>query len=234
MSTEDSKNTGSSERAKPQLASSQKRNIVRTVIVAIVFISSLLAIFVYRLNLPVVLSDDELKKRGVFLFDKVRSFKDFSLLDANNKAFTANNLKGKWSLVFFGFTYCPDICPTTMALLNRFYAKQLDGDFGSDLQIVMVSVDPGRDTPEKLLSYVSFFNPDFVGVTGEFLELHRFATQLNIPFTKVPGGGDNYQIEHSGNIVIINPQGHYVGFFRAPHELSKLDLAYQSIRVSRR
>lgn len=234
MSTENRDKIDSVEPDRSQLASNQKRNIGRTVIVALVFISSLLAIFVYRLNQPVVLSDDELKKRGVFLFEKVRSFKDFSLVDFHKKAFTADNLKGKWSLVFFGFTYCPDVCPTTMALLNRFYAQQLEGEFGADLQIVMVSVDPGRDTPEKLLSYVSFFNKDFVGVTGEFLELHRFATQLNIPFTKVPGGGDNYQVEHSGNIVIINPQGHYVGFFRAPHELPKLDLAYKSIRASRR
>jgi protein SCO1/2 len=234
MSTKDSGQVDSSKEGQSQLASHQKRNIVRTVAIVIVFISSLLAVFVYRVNLPIVLSDDELKKRGVFLFEKVRSFKEFSLLDFRGEAFTSDELKGKWSLVFFGFTYCPDVCPTTMALLNRFYSQQLEGDFGEDLQIVMVSVDPARDTPEKLFSYVSFFNPNFVGVTGEFLELHRFATQLNIPFTKVPGGGDDYQVEHSGNIVIINPQGHYVGFFRAPHELSKLDLAYKSIRSSRR
>ncbi len=233
MDTDTPLNVDPAQPALQHLASDQKRNIIRTVIVVVVFITSILSLFVYRLNLPVVLSDEELKKRGVFLFEKVRSFKDFSLLDHNNVQFTTENLKGKWSMVFFGFTYCPDICPTTMALLNRFYTKQLEGDFGSDLQVVMVSVDPARDTPEKLLDYVSFFNREFIGVTGEFLELHRFATQLNIPFKKVPGGGENYQVEHSGNIAILNPQGHYVGFFRAPHEVSKLDLAYTSIRSSR-
>jgi protein SCO1 len=97
----------------------------------------------------------------------------------------------------------------------------------------MVSVDPGRDTPEKLHEYVRYFNPEFRGVTGEFLTVHQLATSLNIPFAKVPGGGENYQVEHSGNIALINPNGHYVGFFKSPHELDKLLRNYQSIRISR-
>lgn len=214
------------------LSSEQKRGVYLTIVGVSSFIVLVIALFINGLTTPRILTDSELKNNGVFLFDNPRSFKDFSLVDYHGKEFSKKNFAGKWSLVFFGFTYCPDICPTTMALLNRFYDKQAEGEFGKDLQIVMVSVDPGRDTPEKLLDYVKFFNEDFVGVTGEFLDLHRFATQLNIPFSKVPGGGENYSVEHSGNVAVINAQGHYIGFFRSPLDLAKLNVTYQSIRLS--
>jgi protein SCO1/2 len=210
----------------------QKRGIYITIAIIVSFIAIIIGMFIHGISRPVVLTNSELKNNGAYLFDNPRSFKEFSLTDYNNQAFTSQNLKGKWSLIFFGFTYCPDICPTTMALLNQFYAQQQEGDFGDDLQIVMATVDPARDTPEKLLSYVQFFNQDFIGVTGEFLDLHRFATGLSIPFSKIPGGGENYQVQHSGNVAIINPNGHYIGFFRAPLELSKLNLTYKSIRLT--
>lgn len=215
------------------LAPEQKRGIYKTVGAALAFIAFILAMFVHGLNKPQVLSDEELKAKGVFLFDKARAFEPFKLVDYNNQPFTPDALRGKWTLVFFGFTYCPDVCPTTMALLNRFYQQQQQGEYADDLQIVMVSVDPGRDSPAKLFEYVRFFNKDFIGVTGEFLDLHRFATQLNIPFSKIPDGGENYLVQHSGNVAIINPKGHYVGFIRSPLELSKLNLGYESIRSTR-
>ena len=214
------------------LSAVQRRKVLRSVLILMAVIAVFVGLFVNKLTSPVLLSSAELKKQGAFLFDNPRSFKDFSLLDFHNEPFTPANLAGKWSMVFFGFTYCPDICPTTMALLNRFYRQQQTGPFAADLQVVMVTVDPARDSPEVLLPYVSFFNPDFIGVTGEFLNLHRFATQLNIPFSKVPGGGENYQMSHSSNVAIINPQGHYVGFFRAPLDYNKLILTYESIRRS--
>ena len=216
-----------------QLAPEQKRGIYITVAIALAFIALVLGMFLHGLNKPKVLSDEELKTKGVFLFDKPRAFKPFALVDYNNQPFTPAALQGKWTLVFFGFTYCPDVCPTTLALLSRFYDHQREGKYADDLQIIMVSVDPARDTPEKLYEYVRFFNKDFLGVTGEFLDLHRFATQLNIPFSKSPGGGENYLVEHSGNVAIINPKGHYVGFFRSPLELSKLNIGYESIRATR-
>ncbi len=216
------------------LSPQQKRGIYLTVAGALLFIAVILGMFVHGLNQPQVLSDSELKDKGVYLFDKARAFDAFELVDYNGEPFTPEDLQGKWSLLFFGFTYCPDICPTTMALLNRFYQQQQEGDYAEDLQVVMVSVDPARDTPEKLHEYVRFFNQDFIGVTGEFLQLHQFATQLNIPFKKEPGAGEDYLVEHSGNIAIINPEGHYIGFFRAPHELAKLNAGYESIRASGR
>jgi protein SCO1/2 len=212
--------------------SKQTRGIILTVLGVLVFIALVLTLFIAGLNKPKILSQADLRNNGAFQFDKPRSFKPFNLIDDNGEPFVPENLQGKWSMVFFGFTYCPDICPTTMALLNRFYDQQLAGRYGDDLQVIMVSVDPARDTPEKLHEYVQYFNPAFIGVTGEFLPLHSFALQLNIPFSKVPGGGDNYTVEHSGNVVLINDRGHYVAFFKAPLDLAKLNLAYQSIRAA--
>jgi protein SCO1/2 len=215
------------------LVASQKRGVYITVAAVVAVITTLVALFIHGLNKPVLLSDSELKSKGTFLFENPRSFKSFALIDDSKQPFTPARLQGKWTLVFFGFTYCPDVCPTTLALLNQFYQQQQSGEYFQDLQIILASVDPARDTPDKLHQYVQFFNEDFIGVTGEFLELHRFATQLNVPFSKVPGGGENYTVEHGSNIAIINPRGHYIGFFRPPLTLAQLNVGYQSLRASR-
>lgn len=215
-----------------EIGAAHRRGIRSTVGVVLVFIAIVLGSFVYTMVKPRPLSDSELRANNAFVFEAARDIGDFALIDDNGKPFTPAELRGKWSLLFFGFTFCPDICPTTMAQLNQFYAE-LDKQYAGDTQIVMVSVDPARDDVPKLHEYVRYFNPQFRGVTGEFLALHKFATALNIPFAKVPGGGDNYQIEHSGNIAIVDPEGHYIGFFKAPHELPRLLTNYRSIRLSR-
>jgi len=136
----------------------------------------------------------------------------------------------KLRLVFFGFTHCPDICPTTMAFLDQFVAA-LAGTEAEDTQVVMVSVDPARDTVEQLASYVPFFNEAFVGVTGEFLDIHRFATALNTPFRKVMLENDDYQVDHSANVILVNPRGDYHGFFKTPLDQAKMKVTYRSARV---
>lgn len=215
-----------------EINAAHRRGIRVTVALVLVFVAVVLGGFVYTMVKPRVLSDSALRANNAFLFESVRDIGDFTLLDDNNKPFTLADLRGKWSLLFFGYTYCPDVCPTTLAQLNQFYT-QLDKRYTGDTQIVFVSVDPARDEPAKLHEYVRYFNPQFRGVTGEFLALQKFATSLNIPFSKIPGGGDNYQIEHGDSIAIVNPDGHYVGFFKSPHEVAKLLTNYRSIRLSR-
>jgi len=187
---------------------------------------------VHKVGQPRVLTDAELKLNGAWVFDKPRRLESFQLLDHHGQAFTAESLQGQWTLVFFGFTYCPDICPTTMALLGQLMQKLEGLPDADDTRVVMVTVDPARDTVEKLAQYVPYFNPAFLGVTGEFLEIHRFATSLNTPFRKVPGQGEDYQVDHSANVMLINPRGDYHGFFRAPLDLAKLKLTYRSIRAT--
>lgn len=209
---------------------SQSRNIKLTVVGLLALIALIVAGFVHKISLPRVMTPSEMKINGLYLLDTPRDIGEFALVDHHDKPFNPERFKGHWSLVFFGFTYCPDVCPTTMAFLNDFMAS-LKGTEAEDTQVVMVSVDPARDTVEKLASYVPYFNPAFIGVTGDFLEIHRFATALNTPFRKVMGAGEDYQVDHSANVVLINPRGHYHGFFTAPLDLAKMKLTYRSARA---
>ncbi len=195
-----------------------------------VFIALIVVVFVHRISLPRILSTSEMQINGFYLLEIPRNFGEINLVDHHGEAFTRARFEGKWTLVFFGFTYCPDVCPTTMSFLNELLG-QLEGTEAEDTQVVMVSVDPARDTVEQLASYVPYFNPDFLGVTGDFLDIHRFATGLNTPFRKVPGQGDDYQVDHSANVVLINPRGDYHGFFKAPLDLAKVKLTYRSARA---
>jgi protein SCO1/2 len=171
-----------------------------------------------------------MKINGAYMFETPRNIGDFKLLDHRDTPFGPGRLVGRWTLVFFGFTACPDVCPTTLSFLNEFMG-QLEGTEAEDTAVVMITVDPARDTVKQLAGYVPYFNPDFIGVTGEFMEIHKLATALNTPFRKVPGQGENYQVDHSSNVVLINPRGDYHGFFRAPLDMAKLKVTYRSARV---
>lgn len=208
----------------------QTRGIKITVAAIVAFMVVIVGGFVYKMQQPRVMTAMEMKINGLYLLETPRNFGELALTDHNGEPFTRENLEGRWTLVFFGFTYCPDICPTTMSFLNQLMG-QLEGTEAEDTQVVMVTVDPARDTVEQLAGYVPFFNPDFLGVTGEFLDIHRFATALNTPFRKVPGQGEEYLVDHGSNVVLINPKGDYHGFFKAPLDLAKMKLTYRSARA---
>lgn len=214
----------------PRHTARQSRGIKLTVLAIAVFMTVIVAGFVHRIQLPRILTVSEMQANGLYILKTPRNFGEVALIDQNGDPFTRERFLDKWTLVFFGFTYCPDICPTTMSFLNDLMG-QLEGTEAGDTEVVMVSVDPARDTVEQLASYVPYFNPDFTGVTGEFLDIHRFATALNTPFRKVPGEGENYQVDHSANIVLINPRGDYHGFFKAPFDMAKMKLTYRSARA---
>lgn len=208
---------------------SQSRNIKLTIAGLLLFITVIVAGFVYRVSLPRIMTASEMSANGLYLLEAPRNIGEFDLIDHHGNPFNPGRLEGQWTLVFFGFTHCPDICPTTMTFLNTFL-ESLEGTEAQDPQVVMVSVDPARDTVQQLADYVPYFNPDFTGVTGEFLDIHRFATKLNTPFRKVMDEDGSYQVDHSSNIVLINPRGDYHGFFRAPLDLAKMKVTYRSAR----
>ena len=213
-----------------QASATQARGIRLTVLAIALFMLVVVGGFVYRIQQPRVMTSSEMKVNGFYLLKSPRNFGEVNLVDHHGQAFNRERLEGGWTLLFFGFTYCPDICPTTMAFLDEFVG-QLEGTEAEDTQVVMVSVDPARDTVEKLAAYVPYFNTDFTGVTGEFLDIHRFATALNTPFRKVPGQDENYVVDHSSNVVLINPKGDYHGFFKAPLDLAKMKVTYRSALV---
>ena len=130
--------------------------------------------------------------------------------------FTNEDLNGQWSLLFFGYTHCPDICPTTMNVLAEAKRKS-DGDFP---RVVFVTVDPQRDTVDMLGDYVHYFDPEFTGVTGDENMIQALTLQASVLYMKVPGesGNENdYLVDHSSSILMINPQGQLAAFLGAPH-----------------
>lgn len=142
----------------------------------------------------------------------------FELVNQDGKVVSEADLKGKWSLLFFGYRYCPDVCPTTLAELNR--TVRLLGD--APVQVVLVSVDPERDSPAELKEYVKYFNPAFTAWTGNAAQLSQLAEELHLFYARQEQSGAPYLMDHSAQIVLIDPAAQYVGFFPAPHEAQAL------------
>lgn len=209
-------------------ANTSKR-IWLTVAVIVLFMAVVVGSFINRVQQPRIMTQSEMRANGLFLFETPRDPGEFSLIDHRGEAYTAEDLEGQWTMLFFGFTHCPDICPTTMSFLADLH-RQLESTEAADTRVVMVTVDPARDTPEVLASYVPYFHPDFVGVTGEFMEIMGFARTFNAPFRKVTAEDGSYQVDHSANVVLINPRGDYHGFFRAPLDLAKMKVTFRSAR----
>lgn len=213
--------------ATSEIARKQTRGIWITVVSILFVIAVFFGLFLHKILSPRILSDAELRANGAIAFSAPRIVEDFSLLDHSGAPFTLENFKGRWSLVFFGFTHCPDICPMTLAKLSQLM-PHLDQSVADNTQVVLVSVDPARDTPEALASYVTYFDENFIGVTGEFVNIMGLTRNLNVAFNKVVLD-EGYTVDHTGNVILINPKGHYHGFFRPPFELARLKTTFQSI-----
>ncbi|MGB5132851.1 MAG: SCO family protein [Steroidobacteraceae bacterium] len=144
----------------------------------------------------------------------------FELIDQHGHALTREVFAGRWSLVFTGFTSCPDICPTTLALLAAL-AERLR-QRGGDLQTLFVSVDPERDTPEVLAPYVGHFDERMIGVTGTQARIDGFCEGLGLAHVRNPGPGGAYTVDHSAALVLIDPRARVVAYFQPPYELGAL------------
>jgi len=212
--------------------SNQQRNIRVTVAVVVGLIALVVFMFVNRMTQPSYMTDAQLQLNGAYVLPAPRVIKPFDLLDHNGEAFNLSRLEGKWTMLFFGFTNCPDVCPATMALLRQFKLLMGTVPEADDLQVVMMSVDPARDTPAVLKPYVEYFDESFIGVTGDFLGLQALAANLNAAFYKVPGGGENYQVDHTANVILINPYGHYHAFYKPQLDHAKMKITYRSIHAT--
>ena len=131
---------------------------------------------------------------------------DFSLPDTNGKVHTLADYKGKAVVLFFGYTHCPDVCPTTMAELAQ--AMQQLGPDAKRVQVLFVTVDPARDTPQVLSQYVQAFNPSFVGLRPDDAQLAKVAKDFRVYYAKVPGKTpDNYTMNHTAASYVFDPSG---------------------------
>ena len=141
---------------------------------------------------------------------------DFQLQSSDGRPFTAHDLRGHWTIAFFGFTHCPDVCPTTLAVFKQVWAKLAEHGKTDKVRFLFISVDPERDTPEQLARYIAFFNKDFVAATGTDEELTRLTRALGILYVRVPDQSGGYSIDHSASAMIIDPEGRRAGMFRPP------------------
>lgn len=157
---------------------------------------------------------------------------DFQLTDQAGRPFTLDNLKDRWTLAFFGYTHCPDVCPTSMAMLAQ-VQRQLakNPDAGELPQVVFFSVDPERDTPELLASFVPYFHESFIGVTGDAAQVLKLTRQLGIIYGKVEGSGsDDYLVDHSAAIILFDPEGRFRALFNVPHQPEYMVADLQAIQ----
>jgi len=143
----------------------------------------------------------------------------FSLIDQHGKPFTERSLVGRPTLLFFGYTFCPDVCPTT--LLEASSWMQTLGPEADRLQVVFVTVDPERDTPEKLSTYLSSFDPRFIGLSGPRVEIDKAIKAWRVYARKVDGKNGDYTMDHTAAVYLLDPQGRFVGLIKFQEETAK-------------
>ena len=156
------------------------------------------------------------------LLQPPRPLGEVALTDQDGRPFDATRLKNQWTLLFFGFTNCPDVCPATLTILVQVEKKLQDLPQSQRPQIALISVDPQRDTPEQLKKYVSFFSPNFLGVTGTPENIETFTRSMSVPVAVQQLGNGAYTVDHSAAIFLINPSGAMHALFSTPHDAAKI------------
>lgn len=159
---------------------------------------------------------------GVTLFRQPLPMRTFEFMSQHQQSVTQASLRDRNKLLFFGYTYCPDICPMTLARLSRWW-KTLPQATREQWQVILVSVDPDRDTPESLQPYMRYFSSDFMALTGSNASLASLATDLNGFYSRVDGTAEMpYLMDHSANVVILDRDWRYRGFIVPPHSPEQL------------
>lgn len=159
-----------------------------------------------------------------------RAIADFSLIDSQGRKFGTPNLRGHWTIMFFGYTNCPDFCPTTLSTLAAL-EKQLRTQQGAILpQVVFVSVDAKRDTPAQLAKYVPYFDPSFIGLTAaDQPSIEAVAKELGVAVVITPTQDGGYSVDHSGELFVLDPQGRLAALLSGPFTVQALAGDWQRI-----
>lgn len=158
----------------------------------------------------------------------------FELTDQNGAPFTEQNFLKKWTFVFYGYTSCPDICPATLYVLNSVQSLQQDeaGDAAINMQVLFISVDPERDTPEKLTDYMAYFNSEFIGATAGKAEIDSLSRQFGAGYMiedeTSPG---QYLVAHTSAVFLVDPLGRLVASFSQPHYATTINALYEQLRT---
>ena len=172
---------------------------------------------------------DEAAFHGTYL-ENPRTINQFSLTGIDQKPFDNSSLQGRWTVLFFGFTNCGYLCPTTMAEIGKMYRILEERGLKNLPRVVMISIDPERDSLEKLGHYVTSFHPTFYGARGEEDSIKLMTREIGIAYGKVINKDSidpkNYDVQHSGALMLFNPQGELNAFFTTPHHADLLAKDY--------
>lgn len=178
--------------------------------------------------------DQATLRDGPFLrLPQAKAIADFALYDATGAPWSREGLTGEWTLVFFGFTSCPHICPDTMFKLTQ-VTQQLEENLppGRVPNVLMIAVDPVRDTPEALKQYQDRFDGEIEAVSGPDAQLRALAMQLGAHYVIPPHEpGEWYNVDHSLGVLLLNPEAEWVGVFSAPHEIEAMAGSLQRFLV---
>ena len=156
------------------------------------------------------------------VFEPTRVIKPFELTDQHNQSLTNEYFNDHWTMIFLGYTHCPDVCPTTLAKLTNSYRKLKKAGM-DDLQVLFISVDPQRDTTQRLKEYTAYFNEEFKAATGGHANLFPFVRSLGLVYSMTEDTTqEEYAVGHSGSIVLVNPRGELHAMFRPKEELGKI------------
>ena len=150
------------------------------------------------------------------LYPTPRAIPEFHLTRADGQPLTLADWRGRWTVVYFGYTSCPDVCPTTLATFKQVWKELAEGGVAAKLRFDFISVDPQRDTPEVLHKYVSYFDPAFVAATGPDSELTPLTRAMGLMYARSTDANGVISVEHSGAAVIVDPQAREAGILRPP------------------
>ena len=186
---------------------------------------AILAAFSGALFFKLLQSRGQESLQALIVLPAAKVVADFELYDEEGGKFTLADFKGDWSVLFFGFTSCPDICPNTLYQLQQVREQLAEELPGTKLpRFYLVSVDPDRDSPEKLAEYLAYFDPEFKGVSGAEPQLRALTMQLGIAYHVAEHSktAEDYAVDHSASLVLLNPQAELYGVFPAPHQVESI------------
>ena len=186
--------------------------VLKNVITALVIAIALIAGFFLasRLTTPAA-------PKAALILPAPTALPEFALLDQYGQPVNRETFRNHWNLVFFGFTHCPDICPITLQVLATAKSRLADTGHEPLPRIVLVSVDPERDTPDIMRDYVAYFGEGNLGITGSVDELEKLTDALGIFFEQRPATDGNYNVDHSAAVLVINPEAEFSALFSGPH-----------------
>ena len=196
------------------------------VALALILTLTAVALYAWRSDSDAVVKIPE--EIADYMFWDARALQEFQLTAAGNKGFTLEQLKGKWSFIFFGYTHCPDVCPVTLMELGTvFKIMEQNPAIYPQMQGIFISVDPQRDTPEILEKYVTYFHPGFIGLTGSKKQIDAFSRQIGTLYSlRAEGAEKNYEVTHNSTIFLIDPEGRLYGRFAPPQMAQQIAGAF--------